>query len=449
MLYAIDITVPGTNTEERMYALDFIFHEMMDIDYSIRTDLSTNDYVIGFAGKRIVIRDHFFSHHPQPLSYLRGETVPETVQFTRNPFIPESDIPVVYGNDEFQISENEIICGIDIVASVFFMLTRWEEYIIETKDRLGRFCAHNSLAYRNHFLHRPVVDEYVEMLRRMMGHLGYTCKSNKHRFTVKLTHDVDRIKRFPTLLSGIRQTAAELIVDQTFRKSCYTAQTFIGSKVCGKNDPYDTFDEFMDMAEQIETRAEFYFIPSHKGEYDARYDIGDKTVGNAVSKIQSRGHIIGIHPSLNSFENPQQLAKEKARLDAIVNSRITGGRHHYLRISIPQTWQMWEDTGLQYDSSLGYHDVNGFRAGTCHDYPLFNFLTRQALRLREYPLIVMEQTFSKLSPERMEKETLQLLHQTQKYNGCFVWLWHTCNWDTYQWAPYRYIYRNTVLNIFK
>jgi hypothetical protein len=203
----------------------------------------------------------------------------------------------------------------------------------------------------------------------------------------------------------------------------------------------------MAQAEKLNTRAEFYFIPSKKNEPDSRYNIGGDVVRKIIRQIQNRGHVVGIHPSLNTFDNLQQLTEEKNRLENVTGSYIAGGRHHYLRISIPKTWQMWEDVGLKYDSSLGYHDVNGFRAGTCHHYPLFNCLTRQMLQLREYPLIVMEGAFKALLPEQMQEETQKLLMRVKKYNGCFVWLWHTNNRNTYEWTPYQAVYPNIISQI--
>ncbi len=86
--------------------------------------------------------------------------------FSKNDFIVEKDIPIIYGTDKLEITEqnqNIITCGIDIFASSFFMLTRWEEYVNKNRDRHNRFPAIESLAFKNDFLSRPVVNEYVEM----------------------------------------------------------------------------------------------------------------------------------------------------------------------------------------------------------------------------------------------------------------------------------------------
>ena len=78
-------------------------------------------------------------------------------------------------NPKFKIIE----CGIDIFASSFFMLTRWEEYVNKIRDMHNRFPAYASLACKNNFLDRPIVNEYVEMLWNMLKFLG--CKQEKKK----------------------------------------------------------------------------------------------------------------------------------------------------------------------------------------------------------------------------------------------------------------------------
>ena len=38
------------------------------------------------------------------------------------------EIPIIYGTDKMQRESNgDVVVGLDIFASTFFMLTRWEE----------------------------------------------------------------------------------------------------------------------------------------------------------------------------------------------------------------------------------------------------------------------------------------------------------------------------------
>jgi hypothetical protein len=100
-----------------------------------------------------------------------------------------------------------------------------------------------------------------------------------------------------------------------------------------------------------------------------------------------------------------------------------------LRWKAPTTWQLWADSGLDYDSTLTFPQRVGFRCGTCYEYPVFNATTRTKLRLIERPLIAMDVTL--LDPNYMGLDHVaalehiaRLANQCRAYQGDFVLLWH-------------------------
>jgi hypothetical protein len=165
-----------------------------------------------------------------------------------------------------------------------------------------------------------------------------------------------------------------------------------------------------------------------------------------LERIDRRGHGIGFHPSYNAYNDAGLWKLEWDRLSALSPQAIVVGREHYLRFSPPATWQIWEDHGMRWDSTLGYADREGFRCGTCYDYPVFNVRTRKALKLRERPLIAMDATlvgYRKLSPEAAAASLATLRGECQKYGGDFMLLWHNSNLSG-EWLPYRDVYRDAL-----
>ena len=55
---------------------------------------------------------------------------------------------MLFGTGDLEMRDDSIICGSDLFAGAFFMLTRWEEYVVKERDVHGRFCSSNSLAFR-------------------------------------------------------------------------------------------------------------------------------------------------------------------------------------------------------------------------------------------------------------------------------------------------------------
>ncbi len=128
-----------------------------------------------------------------------------------------------------------------------------------------------------------------------------------------------------------------------------------------------------------------------KSKYDSGYEFDDNLF-KIIREIKARGFELGFHPSYYTFEDYNKFAMEKENLDGIIKSKKYGGRQHYLRFTIGKSLNIWEEMGLQYDSSLGYAEEEGFRCGTSHPYKLYDFEKDEEGQLIEIPLIVMDVT---------------------------------------------------------
>lgn len=123
----IRIICPSNNIPERRYAIEILFNDLLGCDLSaddIQFDAQTVNYTIQVNGKELVVEDHFFQKYPEPLSYLNAEHLPSSLSYFH---AKGQEIPIIYGVDKYEESANIITIGLDIFASAFFMLTRWEE----------------------------------------------------------------------------------------------------------------------------------------------------------------------------------------------------------------------------------------------------------------------------------------------------------------------------------
>jgi hypothetical protein len=187
----------------------------------------------------------------------------------------------------------------------------------------------------------------------------------------------------------------------------------------------------MKISEKYSIKSHFNFIAVNgNGNIDGNYEIASGYFGVLFKEIHERGHVIGLHPSYQSFKNFDlvngQYLKLKRILDKLsIPSNELGGRQHYLRWRNPDTWQIWSDVGLKYDSSLGSESYLGFRCGTCYEFPVFNLLTRKRLQLMEYPLLVMDVCAFKLkSKENMNNAIIDISRICRFYNGNMTLLFH-------------------------
>ena len=444
----ITIYIPDNFIPERTYIVETLFSEFLGLECRTVIDRNIRHYKIVLENRnRLIVRDHFFMKFSDGPDYLEEKEVPSGVRYSEHLFSPGTDIPVIFGDAEFGVEKNEIPCGLDIFSSAFFMLTRWEEYANRSRDAHGRFPAPESLACREGFLHRAVVNEYVEMLWNMLSYLRCGQERKKRTFRIFATHDVDAPFFYASknLQLALRQIGGDLLKR---KKPGMAFDNFIGwSKAINsqaKNDPFNTFDYIMDISEQAGLKSTFLFI-TDRGHpaYDGDYDIRHKFLRRLMRDINGRGHDIGLHLSYGSFNNAGRTKKEFDILKTIceeegISQDTWTSRQHFLRWETPTTFNNLELAKMDYDSTLSYADVAGFRCGVCYEYPAFNILTRQRLNLREKPLLLMECTvmdkqYMDLGTGEKAFSVMKSIKDTcRRFNGDFTVLWHNTRFVDHQ-----------------
>ncbi len=388
----IEITISNNNINERKYIIDVIFKEFLGLEYKLK--LGSKDYEIKLNnGTKLIIEDHFFHNYPKDLEYLKLENIP------------------------FKIEE------LDIFAASFFMLTRWEEYVNKNRDSHDRFPATESLAYKQGFLDRPVINEYVEELKEKLLELDSSLELKKRNYQLILTHDVDNLYFWKNIKQLLRIVVGDILKRKDLALAYNRVREYVLVKTNRQRDPFDTFDWLMDKSESIGVKSRFYFMSGGVTEYDNRYKIDEIKSLELIEKIKKRGHIIGIHPSYNAYNDKIQFKKELDLLEEAVGQKVIEGREHYLRFEVPITWQVWEDNGMKVDSTCGYADKEGFRCGTGNEFTVFNILTREKLKLKERPLIVMDCSLFDYNNNSYD-EAMKKVRKMTKLTKDFTMLWH-------------------------
>jgi hypothetical protein len=438
----LDIYIPEHFHQEKKYTMHVLTEVLLKlpVQYGMSKDA---DVHISVQGKGdITIKDGFFSAFDNDISYLKASSLPSLPMFLSHKFTSEENLPCFFGNDTIEIKGNQVIIYADIISTVFFLLSRWEEYVRPERDKFNRFPGHLSFLQKHQLHYRPIVNETALFLLNVLKSIGFAFDdSSLPRFEIKPTHDVDHILRF----NGLKKTLKTIAGDMVLRKNpCEMMRSVKQAGNVHRNkqaDPFDYFDFLMDMAEKNNLRSTFYFIPAIRGEADFHYDIYSDFIKNRINMIAKRKHNIGIHASGNAADNPEQFGEELSRLNDIAGS-ISEGRHHYLLFKVPETWQMWNDAGLKRDLSMCYENDGGFRCGIASEFPVYDVMNRKQLHLYEQPTIVMEQALKRSSDglNDFKERFLTLKSTVKKYHGQFVFLWHQDNLKRYEWRDYEHIY---------
>jgi hypothetical protein len=187
----------------------------------------------------------------------------------------------------------------------------------------------------------------------------------------------------------------------------------------------------------------FNFMAAEPSPFDCGYDVTSPLVRSQIRDLEVLGFHIGFHPSYRSFDDAGRFLQEKSNLEAALKTPLSGGRQHYLRFRVPDTWRMWEKAGLNYDSTMGFPECGGFRCGTCHAYRPFDVEEDREMDLWERPLIMMDVTltnYNSFTPDQGERVMAKLLQKCRNVGGVFTLLWHNSSLVG-GWTPWVDVYR--------
>jgi len=461
----MNIMIPEGFAPERQYILSVILGEFLGVEYQIIQRAECLDelvWVLEIPDQegRIVLPDAFFSLEHEKWFTLSSLPVQPLKQWRVQSDLPdanvlEPNIPVIYGQDPqqpgfFRFSKEEIRLGLDVFGSAFFMLTRYEEMVKQDRDEHDRFPTKASLSYQEGFVERPIVNEYVEILWACLKKLWPELMREKRNYRLCLSHDVD--ETVTVVGKPLKQVVRRIGGDIVVRGDPVLALRSIRAawKGVAQNDPCNTFDFIMDISGKQGIKSTFNFMTDlGHTKYDQRYSIDHPWVRLCLQRIVQRGHLIGFHPTYGSYLDAERTKTEFLQLKKVAKEEGAkqdewGGRQHYLRWQNPETWQHWDEAGIDYDSTVGFSDLGGFRTGCCYEYPVFNLKERKQLNLRERSLIVIESAVlggkKKFNDELSEKIS-SVNHTCKRFAGDFTLLWHNVNLISRQ---QRKIYASTL-----
>lgn len=426
------VRCPDNNFQERSYIIEIILKDFLGLEYQVEVQENFNKYEIILRNqKKIIIKDSFFCKYEKPLSYLKLENIPNNILWFKHHFTNGESIPILYGTPDIYIYNDTVFIGIDIFASSFFMLTRWEEFVNTVRDEHGRFPGKESIAYKNDFLDKPIVNQYLETLKNVILYLDNNIKFKKHKKKTFVTCDLDYI--YKPHVNSLYKTARKAIGDLVKRRNAREFISTIKDYVSSCDSYYKNIFYIMDINEKFGNIVDFYIIPLKTSHYDPYIKL-DK-IKSVIEIISIRGHKIGVHPGYETYNNPKKLKKtidEFMKLIDIIGVKQEnfGGRQHFLRWDSSITPLLWSKNALSYDTTLSYADIAGFRCGVCYEFPLFDYLNRQKLNTNEIPLIAMDisvigNKYEGLGfTEKALYRFLELKEKCHRYNGIFTLLWH-------------------------
>jgi hypothetical protein len=262
------------------------------------------------------------------------------------------------------------------------------------------------------------------------------------KFIACLTHDVDHVgirnHKFDHTMFGFLYRATVGSVLDFFRHKKTWRQLGINWLAALKlplvhlglaKDFWHQFDRYLEIEKGL--NSTFFVIPK-RGEpgMDARgncpawraasYDAAD--LAEHFKKLQSAGDEIGLH-GIDAWRDSTAGRQEREIIARLTGATETGVRMHWLFFD-EQSPVVLETAGFSYDSTIGYNQTIGYRAGTTQVFkPL------KTKKLLELPLHVMDTAlfypdYLNIAPMQVGEAVRPLVANVIRFGGTLTVNWH-------------------------
>ena len=263
----------------------------------------------------------------------------------------------------------------DIFSATFYLVSRYEEYLPHIKDHYNRFTAKESLAYKHHFLDRPLVNLWIKECQKIIENKHNDFVFPNQTFTYTSTIDVDNAFYF--LEKGLVRTAASFI--KAILQNDKDHLHFRKNVLMGKQaDPYDTFEYQLKINQQFDVDVIYFILLADYGTNDKNCSVHSRKFQLLIKHLSDYSRV-GIHPSFSSNSNIDTLQMEVKRLERIINEEVKLSRQHFLKLDIPKTYRNLIELSIEHDYTMGYASHTGFRASICTPYFFTTWNRRQLL----------------------------------------------------------------------
>lgn len=150
------------------------------------------------------------------------------------------------------------------------------------------------------------------------------------------------------------------------------------------------------------------------------YDVDD--VSQNIQKILAAGGEVGLH-GIDAWRDSSQGREEMQRIVKVTGAQEVGVRMHWLYFD-EQSAMRLEEAGFSYDSTFGYNQTVGYRAGTTQVYKPLG-----ATRIMELPLHIMDTALLypshlNLSFSEAVKRASAVAECAGRFGGALTLNWH-------------------------
>ncbi len=429
----LTVLVPKISNRLR-YAFDLLLNNQLGLQYDLTVDA---ERLLAAEGLHLV-----YGKEP-----IQGQPFQKAVNllFEYN-IVEQEEKPFDYQGVKgiFPVYHPDSIMPFDVFAASFYLVTRYEEYLPQIRDKYGRFQAEYTCMHAMGMLQKPLVNIWANALGNILTGICPTLKLKKKSFKFVPTYDIDAAwaYRHKGLYRTIGAYARDIIARDYQEVKHRNDVLFHGAR-----DPFDTYDLQFELQNTYKLRPIYFILCGDYDQNDKNISVRNDAFRNLIKQIGDYADV-GIHPSFSSYLDSARLQQEIERLSSVLNRELTKSRQHFLRMTMPRSYQKIIELDITDDYTMGFASQPGFRAGIADTYRFFDLENDVVTNLNIHPFTVMDGTlrdYLNLNVDESYRMITSLIDEVKAVNGTFIFLCHneTLGGEK-RWKGWPEMYRNIL-----
>lgn len=402
-------------TNRLYYIFELLFKEELGIDFKFTTD---KEKFLSYEGPK-------FHYDKYPLEEEPG-LYQQSVKLLFERDIYDQDLKIFsYGESKaiYQVFNEKSMLPFDIFAASFYIISRYEEYLPHVSDNYNRFQPQDSILYKMEMIEKPVINIWAKELGELITARYPEINLKKKTFRFVPTYDIDAAWAYKN--KGLFRTTFAFFRDvmRFDKKEIKERWEVLRNK---RIDPFDTFDYQIELQKELKIKPLYFILCGDYNTNDKNISIKNKEFQQLIKHIGDYA-LVGIHPSFNSYLKKNVIKEEIRRLSDVLKREVTMSRQHFLRLSLPSSYQILIELDITDDYTMGYASQAGFRAGYADTFQFFDLENDMKTKLNIHPFALMDGTmrdYLDLDVHESYEKAKSLIDEVKNVNGTFILLWH-------------------------
>ena len=304
----------------------------------------------------------------------------------------------------------------DIFSAIFFLLSRYEEYMPHKSNKSSQFNYLESLAFKENFLEIPLVDLWIEKFKFLLENklkLKRKMVSKNHRISIVISSlfPYKYINKYPF-------ESLVIFFKNLINLNLWEVVDHLLVILKIKVDPWEIDNYVKNILLASKAKVLFFFSFSSESYFKNETPKTNVFFKKYLKEI-SDNFEIGLLPSKNSIKNVKTLESETLNISNLVHVQINKTLLQGGLKKISQDYKNYISLDSSNDFSMGYANAFGYRASTHSPFYFYDLSNETTTNLLITPFVAHKKIIEKTSLVEVTDKIQKFIEISKKHFGNF------------------------------